>query len=85
MKDKKEGVKGFTESYKEAAPYLGLGIQLAATIVIMVYLGTWLDGYFETKNIFILICSLFGLGAGLYNFIKTVNQLEKRKKNNSSE
>jgi ATP synthase protein I len=83
MDKKKEGIKGVTDSYREAAPYLGLGIQLAATIVIMVYLGSWLDKYFETNNIFLLICSLFGLGAGLYNFIKTVNNLEKRKKENS--
>jgi F0F1-type ATP synthase assembly protein I len=57
--------------YKDAAPFIGLGIQLAATVVIMVFLGIWLDNNFSTSPVFVIICSLFGSFAGLYNFIKS--------------
>jgi Putative F0F1-ATPase subunit (ATPase_gene1). len=64
----------------QAGPYLGLGVQLAATIVIMVFLGRWIDGKFNTGSLWTLICAFIGGGAGLYNFIKTVLDLEKKAK-----
>lgn len=67
-------------SYKEIGPYLGLGVQLAATIIIMVYIGQWLDGKYNTGSLYTLICAVFGIFAGLYNLIKMVLSLEKRKK-----
>ena len=73
----------FSESIKDITPYLGLGTQLAATIAIMAFLGVYLDNQFNTKPLFILICTFFGAFAGLYNFIKSVNDLSKKKKNNA--
>jgi F0F1-type ATP synthase assembly protein I len=67
------------ESLRGVAPYMGLGIQLAATITIMVLLGDWLDSKFETNH-WIWVFSIFGMSAGLYNFIKTVLNLEKKQK-----
>ena len=64
----------------QAAPYLGLGIQLAATIVIMLFIGKWIDDKFHTGSIWTLVFALVGGGAGLYNFIKTVLNLEKKTK-----
>jgi len=57
---------------KEYAPYLGLGLQLAITVAVMVFLGLWLDGKFDTSPILTIICSALGVFAALYNFIKTV-------------
>jgi F0F1-type ATP synthase assembly protein I len=70
----------FTETYHEVGPYLGLGTQLAATIVLMFFLGRWLDGQFDTHPILTIICSFFGGFAGVYNFIKTVLNMNKKKK-----
>jgi ATP synthase protein I len=53
-------------------PYLGLGLQLAVTVVAMVFLGIWLDDKFNTSPILTIICSFLGVFAALYNFIKTV-------------
>ena len=73
--------KSVAESMHQAGPYLGLGTQLAATIVAMFFLGRWLDEQFNTFPILILIFTFAGSAAGLYNFIKTVLELnEKRKK-----
>jgi ATP synthase protein I len=57
---------------KEYAPYLGLGLQLAITVVVMVFLGLWLDGKFNTSPLLTIVCSFLGVFAALYNFIKTV-------------
>lgn len=73
----KKDNKSFTESISQVTPYLGLGTQLAATIGIMVYVGVFLDDSFNTKPVFILICAFFGAFAGLYNFIKSVIELDK--------
>lgn len=64
----------------QAAPYLGLGVQLAATIVIMLFIGKWIDDKFNTGSIWTLVFAFVGGGAGLYNFIKTVLNLEKKTK-----
>lgn len=58
---------------------MGLGLQLATTIVIMILLGDWLDGKFGLRYVFTIIFSLIGIGAGMYNLIRTINIIEKRK------
>ncbi len=52
--------------------YLGLGIELAATVTIMFFIGVWLDGKFNTKPILTVIFAFLGVASGLYNFIRTV-------------
>ena len=77
--------KNFTEklsdSLKDVGPYLGLGTQLAATIVLMFFLGRWLDNQLNTYPILIIVFSFLGGFAGIYNFIKTVLKLNNNKKN----
>ena len=72
---------GFAKSVREVGPYLGLGLQLSVTIVIMVLLGSWLDKKFDSGYVFTLIGGIVGISAGIYNLVKTVNDLEKRSKN----
>lgn len=70
------------KTLSEAAPYMGLGLQLAATIVVMILLGDWLDGKFGLKYIFTIVFAILGIGAGMYNLIRTINIIEKRKAQN---
>jgi ATP synthase protein I len=67
-----------TDFYKEITPYLGLGVQLAVTVVVLVFLGIWLDGKFDTQPILTIIFSFLGMAAALYNFIKTVLKSDKK-------
>jgi len=80
MKDKQsdEIEKSFS-SLRAAGPYLGLGTQLAATMVLMFFLGKWLDDYLNTIPLFVLVFSFLGGFAGIYNFIRSVIQLNKKK------
>lgn len=68
----------FSDSYRKIGPYLGLGTQLAATIILMFFLGRWLDDQFNTEPLLMILFSFLGGFAGIYNFIKTVLQLNKK-------
>ena len=77
---KPEDDSGIAKSLRDVGPYLGLGLQLAVTIVAFVLIGSWLDKKFSLNYIFTLIAGLFGIGIALYNLIRTVTYLEKRSK-----
>ncbi len=59
--------------------YLGLGSQLAATVLVTVFLGLWLDKKLNTSPFLTIVLSLLGVFSALYNFIKTVTELENDK------
>jgi F0F1-type ATP synthase assembly protein I len=69
-----------TDTYKQVGPYLGLGTQLAASIILMFFAGKWLDEKFEIFPILTISFSVFGGFAGIYNFIKSVLNLNKKEK-----
>jgi ATP synthase protein I len=66
--------------YRDVSPYLGLGFQLAASIVLMFFLGWWLDKKFVSSPLLTIIFSFLGGFAGIYNVIKVVLELNKKKK-----
>lgn len=73
--------KDFTDSYKDVGPYLGLGTQLAASIILLFFLGKWLDEKFKLFPLLTIAFSFLGGFAGIYNFIKSVLRLNEKKKN----
>ncbi len=79
LKEKKEP-ETLKSIYADISPILGIGAQLAATMVLMVFLGNWLDEKFGKQPLFVIICSAIGLSAGIYNLIRTVKEYEKKKK-----
>ena len=60
------------QKYGDIGNYLGLGLQLAVTVGVMVFVGIWLDNKFNTSPWMTLGCSFLGIMAALYSFIKTV-------------
>lgn len=68
------------KSYKEIGPYLGLGTQLAASIILMFFLGKWIDEKLQIYPILTIIFSFLGGFAGIYNVIKSTIELNKKKK-----
>ena len=73
-----EDLKNTARILKEVGPYLGTGFQLAITVAAMVFLGRWIDSMTGKDPLFTLILSFFGIGAGMFNFIKTVINLSKK-------
>lgn len=78
MKPEPKKFKNSQKFYKDVAPYLGLGLQLAVTVTIMVFLGIWLDDKFSSKPVLTIIFAFFGVFTGLYNFIKSVLKSGKK-------
>jgi F0F1-type ATP synthase assembly protein I len=83
MKEPNNYTTKFSQSYRSIGPYLGLGTQLAASIIVMFFLGRWLDSELDTYPIMIIVFSFLGVFAGMYNFIKTVTKLNSKKKSES--
>jgi F0F1-type ATP synthase assembly protein I len=63
---------------REAAPFVGLGTTLAATVLAGLGGGYWLDGRLGTRPVFLLLGGVFGVGAALYHFFKGVAGQDKR-------
>ncbi|MBK7630747.1 MAG: AtpZ/AtpI family protein [Ignavibacteriales bacterium] len=80
MAQKPEFDSGIAKSFRDVAPYLGLGLQLAVTVVAMVLLGSWLDDKFNLNYVLTLVFGLLGISIGMFNLIKTVNDLERKSK-----
>ncbi len=80
MKLEPDKNKGGNNFYKDVGPYVGLGLQLAVTVTLMVFLGIWLDGQFETKPILTIVFAFFGVFAGMYTFIKSALKAGNDKK-----
>ncbi len=80
-KDDREhsGFSIYGNALRSAGPIFGSGIQLAATVVLMFFIGRWLDRQFGTDPWLMLVGIFFGLGAGLYNFVKIVQRVDKKK------
>lgn len=66
--------------YAEIGPFLGLGVQLAVTVVLMVLIGNWLDEKYHKAPLFLIIGACLGTFAGMYNLIKAVLDIEKKTK-----
>ncbi len=79
MNESKDHTDKISDSYRNIGPYLGLGTQLAATIILMFFLGRWLDEKFNSSPLLLIAFSILGGFAGIYNFIKTVLQLNEKK------
>ena len=69
-----------TGAYAAIGPYASLGIQFAATILIFVSIGWWLDDKVATTPLFLVLGTLFGAAGGFYKLYRTLMDLEKRRK-----
>lgn len=72
MKLEPDKTKGTSNFNKEVGPYIGLGLQLALTVTVMVFIGIWLDDEFDTKPILTIVFAFFGVFAGIYTFVRSV-------------
>ncbi len=60
-----------------ALRYAGLGLQLAATLVIGVWLGSWLDQRAGTGALFTMLGAFLGFGGTLYSLIRQLSAADK--------
>ncbi|NNE34545.1 MAG: AtpZ/AtpI family protein [Rhodothermales bacterium] len=78
--------ESWQSAYREAGPFLDIGLNLAVTIVmgLVVFLGggSWLDGRFDTEPIFTITGALLAFVVIGYRFYSGVRQLTRLEKSN---
>lgn len=65
--------------------YSTIGLQLAITILVFIYIGFKLDQHYETTPWFVVAGTALGMIAGFYNLIRGLRQIEKISKSESGE
>ena len=63
---------GWGGAFRDVAPYLGLGTTLAASVLLGLGIGYWLDSKLGTRPIFFLVGAVLGLLAAGLHFYRTV-------------
>ena len=56
------------------ARYAGLGIQLAASIVVFVLIGQWADRKLGTGGLITILAAFLGFGGTMYSLIRSLNR-----------
>ena len=64
-------------SFREYSPYLTLGFQLAAAVVVFLLIGVWLDDRWNTSPWLKLAGLFVGTVGGFIKFFTTVSRLSR--------
>ncbi len=70
----------WTSVVREAGPFLGIGTSLAATVLVAVGGGYWIDRKLGTAPAFFLVGAAVGLLAATYHFYKLYRMMTGRTK-----
>jgi len=54
--------------------YAGLGIQLAVSLFVFVWVGQWADRKLGTGGVLTILAALLGFGATMYSVIRSLNK-----------
>lgn len=73
-----DGRRDDRSAMRQASPFLTAGIQLAASVVVMFFLGHWLDERWHTAPWLVIIGSMAGAAAGFTQFIRAVNAVTRQ-------
>ena len=55
--------------------YLKSGVELVSAIIVALVIGLFLDNYFQSKPIFLIIFLVLGFAAGIANVFRSVKKL----------
>jgi|GEM_PF-1189679 len=79
--------RSVSETLRDAMPYLHMGWQFLATVLLFVAAGWAVDSWLNTSPWLLIAFSMLGSAAGLYYMIHASNQMaasEKKRKSTSS-
>ena len=65
---------------RQAAPYLLLGTQMAATVIVLGGIGWWIDSIASTEPVILIIGASVGSVVGLVQFLRSVQRLGDKEK-----
>jgi F0F1-type ATP synthase assembly protein I len=61
-----------------AGSFAGLGIQLAISILLFLYLGQWLDKKLGTEPLLLILGVFIGAALGIYNMYHALTAAQKK-------
>ena len=72
--DQQEGskVRKVSKGYAEAGPYISAGTQYAASIIVCLLIGWWLDSKFGTSPWLVVTGVILGAVSGFYSLYRTL-------------
>lgn len=73
-----KGSSGPGRAFQQVGPYLSIGLEFAASILICLGIGWWADGRFHTSPWFMLGGAFFGMAAGFVNLYRTVTGIQRK-------
>ena len=62
-------------NFKGFGVYLRSGVELVSSIIVALVIGIFLDNYFKSKPIFLIIFLILGFAAGIINVFRSVKKL----------
>lgn len=71
----KKDPSSLADQLRGLAPFLTLGIQLALGVVVLFFLGRWLDDMWGTPPWMMLTCLAIGIVGGIVKFVLTAMQI----------
>jgi len=77
MRGKPTGLNDLASAFRTAAPYINVVYVFISAVILFTAGGWWLDTFFHTKPVLLLIGVFTGLITGFYHLLKVVNKLEK--------
>ena len=63
------------KNIKDFGIYLKSGVELVSAIIVALVIGIFLDNYFQSKPIFLIIFLILGFAAGIMNVYRSVKKL----------
>jgi F0F1-type ATP synthase assembly protein I len=64
----------WARAWRDAAPFLGLGTSLAASILVGIWLGRYLDRQLDTEPTFFWVGAVLGMAAASWEFYRQVTK-----------
>jgi hypothetical protein len=77
--ERKPAGRGFSGVVGQAAPYMGIGMAIAVSVLVPLWVGHRLDRRFGTDPLWLLVGSAFGLLGAFYQFFKAYRTFTDRK------
>lgn len=60
--------------------FAGLGIQLAASILVFVYIGQWLDRRLGSGGLFTILGAFLAFGGTMWSLMRTLKRDEEKRR-----
>lgn len=70
---------------KQVFTNITMGMQLAVTMLLFVYIGYRLDVYYDKMPLFLCLGTFIGFAAGLYNLLKELRSFDEKKKHGDTD